>query len=438
MLSIENLIPATDFLYLIIYAILFSFLLKYVIFKNLASDQKKILLIFYYTKVFFIVLHSVMLLYVWKLADSVAVYVEAENLAKLIDNDFSNIRFLFGPSASYTNFISLDNSLSLQTGSGMETNFFLTRVATLLYPFALGKYLLISFGYCAISTIGVFKLYLVLNKIYPNFKRAIGLSLLFLPTLLFYSSPIYKETLCLAFLGFAASSCYNIIQKERIIINAFYLAICIFFILLIKPYIIYAIVVAIAIAFFLTFLYRVYHKSIIGKFFTLLITGSLIYLVGNNMSIFDPYIAEFADTSNLFQQAYNDGSSTASFEMGEIQTTFWGVVSKSPLGLYTTYFRPHLWEAKNIVVLFSAFEAFITLLFFLYTLIKKGGHLKELLKEKFITRVILLYIIVLGVLIGLTTFNFGTLARYKVPAIPFLWLFIFLLAGHKTKSANKA
>ncbi|MFN8307713.1 MAG: hypothetical protein U0T79_13130 [Ferruginibacter sp.] len=139
----------------------------------------------------------------------------------------------------------------------------------------------------------------------------------------------------------------------------------------------------------------------------------------------------------MYQNLYNDGSSMASFEIGEIQSTFWGILSKSPLGFYTTYFRPNLWEAKNLVLLFSALEAFALLLMVLYSLFKRGKYLFALLKESFISRVLFLYIIIMGMIIGLTTFNFGTLIRYKVPVVPFLWIFALLLSNYrKEKTAG--
>lgn len=434
--TLVNLISFTDFFILLAYAFLFAFILKNYIFKSLPPGQKKLLLIFFYLKVFFVAIHSLMLVYVWKLGDSVFIYSEAKNLVQLIDRDFSNIKYIFTPVSSYRSLVNLDNNLILQTGSSMENNFFLTRVSVLLYPLALGKYLLISFGYAAFSTVGVFKLYLTFLKIYPKHKKNITLSILFIPTMLFYSSPIFKETLCYAIMGFCAEHVYNLFNKKGSLADVVWLAINVVFLYIVKAYVLYAITLGIGLAYAFTFLYRLYIKSLIGKISVLMIIGLVglcFYLASN---LIDPAIASFAQDANLFQELYNDGASTSSFEIGEIPTDFTGLLLKTPIALYTTYYRPHLWEAKNVMVLFSAMESSAILVLTLVAFAKKGRYFTAILKESFISRVMLFYIIILGILIGLTTFNFGSLVRYKVPTEPFLWILMFML--WKYKPAAKA
>lgn len=429
--EIENLISYSDYFLLIPYAVLFFIIMRYFIFKNLDSGGYRLLAVFLSCKVLFVIIHALMVVYVWKLADSVYVYLETQNLANLIKTDLSNIKYIFTPAETYIRYISSDHSLTGAIGSGNENNFFLTRVCTILYPVAFGKYLLLSFGYSAISTVAIFKFYLVLIKIYPHIKKGITLSLLFLPTVLMYGSPIYKETLCFAAMCFAATNLYFIIKKETVFANFFLLGVNIFFITILKPYIIFSIASALFIVMLISFFFKVSRTNIIGKIMVFLMITGIGFLLINYMSDLDPYIVDFVDASNMYQNLYNDGVSATSFEIGEIQTTFWGIISKSPLGFYTTYFRPNLWEAKNLVLLFSALEAFALLLMVLYSILKKGKYLIALLKENFISRILFLYIIIMGIIIGLTTFNFGTLIRYKVPVVPFLWIFAFLLLTYK-------
>ncbi len=429
--TLADLISFTDFFILLVYAFLFAFILKNYIFKSLSPGQKKLLLVFFYLKVFFVAIHSLLLIYVWKLGDSVFVYSEAKNLVQLIDRDFSNIKYIFTPVSSYRSLINLDNNLILQTGSSMENNFFLTRVSVLLYPLALGKYLLISFGFAAFSTVGVFKLYLTFLKIYPKHKKIITLSILFIPTMLFYSSPIFKETLCYAILGFCAEHVYNLFNKKGSLADVIWLVINIIFLYIVKSYIVYAISLGIGLAYSFTLLYRLYIKSLIGKISVLMIIGLVILSFYLASSFIDPLITSFAQDANFFQEIYNDGASTSSFEIGEIPTSFTGLLLKTPIALYTTYFRPHIWEAKNVMVLLNALESSVMLVLTIMAFVKKGRYFTAILKESFLSRVMLFYIIILGILIGLTTFNFGSLVRYKVPAEPFLWILMFMLWKYK-------
>jgi hypothetical protein len=423
MFNITDLVSWEDYFLLIGYAIVFYFIIKHLIFKKISPSQSKLLLLFFSLKVVCIVMHAIMVMYVWKLADSVNIFLETQNLAKVISHDFSNIKFLFRPAESYINYLKFDSSLVPATGSDSESNFFLIRICAFFYPIALGKYLILAFAYCAISTVGIFKLYLIAIKIYPKAKRGIQLSLLFIPTVLFFGSPIYKETLCLAFIGFASVNIYNIYLKKKNIHN--------YLILIMKPYIIYVLLLSFVIALVGKLFRKIYRRSIIGKFICLLFIIITIFSFVQNADTLDPYVVQFVDISNFAQQLYNNESGEGSnFEFGELNPSMSSLILRSPLAFYTTYFRPNIWEARNFITLWSAVESMLLLLFTIYLFIKKLRYIGTMLNDKLLNRIILNYIIIMGILIGLTTFNFGSLSRYKIVSLPFAWLFLFVLSKY--------
>jgi hypothetical protein len=196
--------------------------------------------------------------------------------------------------------------------------------------------------------------------------------------------------------------------------------------------VLFAFLLAILLLLFFQFVGVMFRHSLITRSFILLFIAGLLLLIYNKLDFFDPYALKFVDTSNFYQQYYNnDFGETSSFEIGEIETTLKGLLGKMPIGIYTTYFRPHLWEVKKPIVLFSALESFLILAFAVWAFFKNGRYLFALIREDFFARLAMYYAIVLGIIIGLTTFNFGTLIRYKVPVVPFAWLFVFLLFYYK-------
>ncbi len=425
----ENLLISWDYLLLFIYFILFSILLKKVIFRKASKSEKKLLLLFLATKIIYTALHAFMIANVWKMADSVFVYEEAKNISSLIQKDFSNIQIIFKSALYYRDITAADSGIKILPGSDMETNFSLVRAATLFYPVALGRYLLISFGFCCISTIGVFKMYQTLTKIYPApaYKKIMALCLLFVPTITFYTTPIYKETLVFAFMGFAASSIYSIYNKRNIVSNSIFAAVNIFFILLVKPYTIYACSIALVLSLLISYISKLFRDSILNKALSVLIVAASVFASVYFIDLFDSYIISFVDTSNFYQQVYNDGEGNSSFEIGELETSLSGLIKKTPTAIYTTYFRPHLWEAKNAFVFFNAVESVLVLILFVFTLVKRGIHIYSFLRENLFHKIIFFYCLVMGILIGLTTFNFGTLVRYKATVLPFFCIFCFLV-----------
>jgi len=432
-----NLLSGIDYFLLLGYSIIVFYFLKRFFFRDLDPFFSKLFLIFFSLKILAILTYTLLVVYYWQLADSVSVYSESKNLVSLINADFSNIKYLFLPVENYNAVINLDMSLkAIPGGSGIESNYFLTRACTILYPVSFGKYLLLNFWFAVISAIGQFKLYLVLVKVYPQIKDKLSICILFIPTLLFYASPIYKETLCFAFLCFTIVLVYNIINDKKPLLKILLILVYLFFIFLLKSYVFYSLLISCGFVFLGRFLRRLFAVSIFGKILVVTFLGFIVYLISQNLDVLDSYIYSLIDISNFNQQLYGPDGETSSFEFGEIETSFKGLLTKMPFGLYTCYFRPYLWEINKPILLLSALESFLCFGLLVFAIIKKGRNFTAVLRENRLTNIMFIFILLLGIIIGITTFNFGTLVRYKAPAIPFLWIFIFLLLNSTNPKGN--
>lgn len=427
--DVSNLITTSDFFFFFIYALIGYVLIRYVLFRKMDKGFYLTAKIFFSLKLISAVVMSLLTVYYWKIGDAISYFNEGENLIQLFKKDISNIKYLFLPVEYYSSQLKIDNDLiRTVNGAGHESSFLISKLCAVFYPFAMGKYLLVNFFFCFISTVGQLKLYTVLIKRYPTLKGVIAICVLFMPTLLLYSSTIYKETLSYACIGFAFYNFHQIIHKNNVGRNIFFLAINTFLILIVKFYIITAFVISILLLLFFQFVGIMLRHSLVTRFMIIFFLICASALLVYNIHLFDPYVISFVDTSNAFQQYYNnDFGETSSFEIGEIELSVPGLLKKMPIGFYSTYFRPHLWEVKKPIVLFSALESFFILSFTIVTLIKKGKYLLELVRKDLFARLSLYYAIILGIIIGLNTFNFGTLIRYKVPVVPFAWLFVFIL-----------
>lgn len=433
MVNLNSLISDSDFFILLLFSLLAYAVMRIFIFKDKSKSFYQMFKIFFLLKVLSGVLMSLLTIYYWKEGDAIFYYLEGQNMIQLIKRDFTNIRYLFIPLEYYQNQISVDNDLiKTYNGSGAESSFLVSKFCAILYYPALGKYLLVNFFFGLFSTIAQVKLYLVVLKRYPHLKKVVALCILFMPTLLLYSTSIFKETLCLSFIGFAFFNFQQIVNSKNTALHCFYLLLNVYLIFIVKSYVLYAFLIAIFLLLFFQFVGVMFRHSLITRALILLFLAGLSLLSYNRLDFFDPYVLTFVDASNFFQQHYNsDFGETSSFEIGEIETTLQGLLKKIPLGIFTTYFRPHLWEVKKPIVFFSALESFLILAFTIWAFIKNGKYLLILIREDFFARLSMYYAIVLGIIIGLTTFNFGTLIRYKVPVVPFAWLFVFLLFYYK-------
>lgn len=433
MIDLNSLISTSDFFIFFIYAFLGYGLMRLFIFKRQPKRFYWMLKIFFALKLFSTILMSLLTIYYWKEGDALFYYSEGQNLVQLFRKDILNVKYLFIPIENYQLRLSLDNTLvKTYNGAGMESSFLVSKFCALFYYPSLGKYLLVNFFFCLFSTVAQIKLYLVIIKRYPNFKKITALCFLFMPTLLLYSTSIFKETLCISFIGFAFNNMYQIVQKKNAVWSVFFLFLNAFLIFIVKSYVLYALLISVFLLLFFQFVGIMYRRSLITRSLVLLFLTVMVTLMIYHIDFFDPYVLSFVDTSNFYQQYYNnDFGETSSFEIGEIETTLSGLIRKMPIGFYTTYFRPHLWEVRKPIVLFSALESFFILSLTLWAFIKKGKYLLLLLRQDLFARMCMYYAIALGIIIGLTTFNFGTLIRYKAPVAPFAWMFVFLLLYYK-------
>jgi ABC-type sulfate transport system permease component len=104
--------------------------------------------------------------------------------------------------------------------------------------------------------------------------------------------------------------------------------------------------------------------------------------------------------------------------------------------MFSTLFRPFLWESKKIIILFSALESFFMLLALFYVLSKVGilKFLGSIFSDPQIFFAFILTLL-LSAVVGFTTFNFGTLVRYRLPVLPF-YFFMLIAIYLKSKAVT--
>ena len=176
-------------------------------------------------------------------------------------------------------------------------------------------------------------------------------------------------------------------------------------------------------------------------FFILLLTAAGFFLAKDLImeGMVDKLAESVQDTQVNFINIADYAES--SFSLGvEFDGTPGGLLKIAPAGMLATLYRPFLWEAKGISSMLSAIESFAFMLFTLYVLLKAGPFtfVGGILKDPMIMYC-MLFALVFALFIGVTTLNFGTLVRYKIPCMPFYIIaLILILERHKTKKLQKA
>ena len=90
-------------------------------------------------------------------------------------------------------------------------------------------------------------------------------------------------------------------------------------------------------------------------------------------------------------------------------------------GTRSCFPRPFLFtDVNNLSLAFEGIQTFILLILTLFVIVKVGltKFFRILLFNKDVSA-FFLFALLFGVTIGLTSYNFGALSRYKIPSIPF-------------------
>ena len=124
-----------------------------------------------------------------------------------------------------------------------------------------------------------------------------------------------------------------------------------------------------------------------------------------------------------FQTGRDAGSG---YTLGELDGSFGSMFRLAPQAINVSLFRPYLWEVNNPLMLLSALESLVFLILSLVLIFKYGlGVLKSFRNPD--VSFSFVFSIILAFAVGVSSFNFGTLVRYKIPILPFYALAMILI-----------
>jgi len=130
----------------------------------------------------------------------------------------------------------------------------------------------------------------------------------------------------------------------------------------------------------------------------------------------------------------------SAYTLGDFDYSPAGMVRKFPLAVWVTLYRPYLWESHNIVMILSALESLAMLILTIYVIWKSGiRFFYRSLTTKPIVIFCFLFTIMFAFAVGISTYNFGSLVRYKIPMMPFFisGLFIILYYSKVEKKRSR-
>lgn len=392
---------------------------------------------------------SLIYFYYYKGGDTIGYFYSAvamSNLAQLNFQDFLSV--LFGPNDK--EHLSLFNeTIGYPYGFVFHESraFFVVRLISPLVMLTFHSYLVTTLILSMVSYIGIWRCYRTFVSYFPSLTNKLAIAFLYMPSVIFWGSAIMKDTFTLSAAFWWVHCVDEIFYKQRrVLFNSVGLVVSAAFMLMIKPYIFMAILPV-------TILWLLYFqvsriRSALVKFIlipasiALMLGASLFVLtkLGGNLDKFslDRMVETIQSTQGDMVKSEQYGSNY--FNVGEIDGTVFGLLSKFPVATNAALFRPYLWESRSVVMVLSALENTWLLGFVILVMIRT--------QVRFFLRVVLgnplvlmtfSFSVLFAFFIGISTPNFGALVRFKIPLVPMMvsCLYIATFLNAKRREAKR-
>lgn len=340
--------------------------------------------------------------------------------------------------------------------------------------------------FCFFSFVGLTALYNAFYKYFPTKKNILVLGIYLVPSVLFWTSGVYKEAIAMLCVGlivyvtdFGLSKSYSI--KESILVTSLflllfflkiYILVCLLPLLLInfcisrlgsKNYILkYIICFILLIGVFhlvskisdKTNLYQLMADKQVkamneangGIFLVnehnfvrlnyndlgiLIAESDSTYKIANGNTYMSwkldnmkdtTFVANSMDTAT-YKIMYKIVPASSTIELQKMEPTFMGTLKRIPFAIANVFFQPTLFSIKNILQLFSWIENMWLLLLIVFAVLFFD---KTIFDKKEILLFCMLFALFQFALIGLTSPVVGAMVRYKIIALPFLFTMCML------------
>lgn len=311
--------------------------------------------------------------------------------------------------------------------AGSNGGWMVQRINIVLSYLAFNRFFVVTILYATLAYAGMFKMLQTFDAIMPGWHKRMALIVLFVPSVCVYGSGILKDTICISAMGWLIYAVYQLLMMRKFKIRyLLIMGISAYLLFIVKVYILAAFLLPFMIYLIMLALRKIksvfFRKVLFPLFMASLVFGYISFADKIDTILGSYAIEKLMDTMKEQQQSYQnmEGESGSTFDIGTMDPTVSGFLKKMPVGITATLYRPFLWETNKVVMLFSALESLLILLFTLWVMFKTGvfRFFKTIFNDPFVFLCIF-YALIFATLVGLSTPNFGTLARYRIPVIPF-------------------
>ena len=301
-----------------------------------------------------------------------------------------------------------------------RTLFFIKLIKPIIYLSG-ESYWIASIWLSFIGFLGCWYATEILSRFYTSIKYVIATCLLLIPTVVFWSAGLMKDTLTFAALAMAVTLVIKLYKESRLsILDMLLLTINVFLLFKLKHYLLITLVL-----FSSVLIATMLLKRIKGKWKWPLASVLFLVLISSTQFI-HPYLTINRLSWTLYhnnQTFYKKGATQMDIVIEDESRI--SVLKEVPKALHAGFFRPSVLDQTPVWGWIHRIENFIlTVLIFLSLML--WIKLKPKVDSPLLTAAIIC-ILILAVALPLSSPNFGSLVRYKNAYLPYLFLICSIL-----------
>jgi len=432
-------ITITDFLLLPIYLFVVFILAAY--FKNKYYPKghplRRFFMPAFTVKIIGAILLGIIYQYYYKGGDTLNYWHQTQVINSSMDESFGTWFRLVSTQAEIYDVDVYKYTTQIYWYGAKSPEYIISVIGALLGLFTMTTYLPTAVLFAALSFIGIWKMAVVFTKLYPRLTKQMAFAILFIPSVVFWGSGFMKDTITLTAIGWVTHFFYNIFyENKKIVLNSLLAVFVLYIIFIIKSYILMAFLPAALLWGVGLLSYRIKDTRLIifVRYFLYATAIVGLVLVGGRLEteMFGEYNVESLGYKSFVTRDYlyrismeQDGSG---YKLGDFDPTLMGMLEQAPAGVNVTLFRPYLWEARKPIVMVSALESLLYLIFTVVAIVRNNPIrlIQRVLADETL-QFCLIFTLVFAMAVGISTSNFGSLVRYKIPCLPFYTVFLIIL-----------
>ena len=307
----------------------------------------------------------------------------------------------------------------------------MARLSSVFAIFTSNSYLGATYFFSFISFIGSYQIFKLSNHILNNRPKWSFAVAFMVPSSVFWGGGILKDNYTLFAISVFIYCFYRLLYlKSSKVLNISIMIVMAYIIYMLKAYIIICAVPWLIVSYYLHFSRKV-NSSVIRLATAPIIMG-VVFVSGIVLSTIiirssEKYNTEVIEARARGFQEWHRNLGGSYYELGEIEYTTVGILKVAPKALSATLFQPFPWEVRNAFMILNSLEGLVFL--FIVLQLVWYSRLKffiELYRNDFLFGG-LIFCIIFGVAVGMNSYNYGALARYKLPLLSTFFLIISYL-----------